>query len=113
MADFNLVKNVLVSYRGRKRPVSFCSEPSDERKSLVAAIGDTFKDVVNDGFSDDVVVQMKSEDWGGEFVDVPKDAVIPDRAVLQIITEVSLVVGVKARVCTNNNIIIMDLSLES
>ena len=38
--------------------------------------------------SSELVLQIKSEEWYGEFVDVIEGSNIPDRSVLQIIREV-------------------------
>ena len=38
--------------------------------------------------SSELVLQIKSEEWYGEFVDVMEGSNIPDRSVLQIIREV-------------------------
>ena len=32
-----------------------------------------------------LLVQVKSEEWGGEFVDLKSDATIPDRSVLRVV----------------------------
>ena len=80
------VKTVLVGYRERKRPVTFrmSSDPEAERQSLLAGIRAAFSDV--DWGEGEEVLQIKSENWGGEFVDLLQ-ATIPDHAVLRVAFE--------------------------
>ena len=62
------MKTVLVCVGSRKRPVSFlCGEGGDRVRMLVAA------NAVYQGvtvFDSKTIVQMKSEEWSGEFIDV-------------------------------------------
>ena len=80
------MKEVLVCLGERKRGVSFASgDPDEEREALLQAIVEAFVDVK---IRDDLVLQLKSEEWGGEFVDLKANQEIPDRAVLKVVSEV-------------------------
>ena len=62
------MKEVLVCLGERKRGVSFASgDPDEEREALLQAIVEAFVDMK---IRDDLVLQLKSEEWGGEFVDL-------------------------------------------
>ena len=79
-------KSVLVCVGERKRAVSFSSPTGGgEKMRLLAAANQVFGDITH--FEDDAVVQVKSEAWGGEFVDVTD--VIPDMAIVRILEDVS------------------------
>ena len=68
--------------------------PEKERISLLAAVRDTFKDVFEQSDDDRVtnqslsianmIIQIKSEKWSGEFVDVHGAVVVPDSSVLRL-----------------------------
>ena len=104
-------KEVLVVYGERKRPVQFQESPDNpekERVSLLAAVRDTFKDVLeqseetrmtNQSLSiANMIIQIKSEKWSGEFVDVHGSVVVPDSSVLRL----SLNEESKHEVCENS-----------
>ena len=79
-------KRVLVCYSDRKRPVSFSStgNGSDITQLLVAA------NVVYPGvgvFYSKTVVQVKSAEWGGEFVDAVES--LPDNSIVRLMQEPS------------------------
>lgn len=74
--------------RERKRSVTFCVTNKSEKACLLAAVNKTFQDV-GIYFGNDAIVQIKSETWGGEFLDVAEEDVIPDRAVIQVLEAVS------------------------
>ena len=81
------MKTVLVCVGGRKRTVSFsCGEESDRVRLLVAANAVYQGVAVFDGKT---IVQMKSEEWSGEFIDVEDTDVIPDKAIVRVVESVS------------------------
>ena len=80
-------RDVLVSFREWKRPVTFYpSRSGEDRKFVLEEIKRTFADVADDSVFRDCLLQVRSGDWGGEFVDVQEDASISDRAVLRIVS---------------------------
>lgn len=82
--DVSASKTILVSFRDRKRPVTFTSG-NKETSSLICAFKETFADVLgeeSENTSPDVLLQVKDEDWGGEYVDILGDTV-QDRAVVK------------------------------
>ena len=85
-------KRVLVQIGSNKRPVVFPSEgDGGELLQLKKAVIDTFRDVLNTTDANDLLVQVKSEEWGGEFVDILETDVISDKSVIKVTTaEVSL-----------------------
>ena len=79
--DVSASKTVLVSFCDRKRPVTFTSG-NKETSSLICAFKETFADVLgeeSENTSPDVLLQVKDEDWEGEYVDILRDTV-QDRA---------------------------------
>ena len=80
-------KSVLVCFGEHKRPVTFSSDPSFERKNLEEAIIDKFDNVIEGSRKPgrSLLLQTKSEGWGGEFVDLPDDAQLPDSSVVRAI----------------------------
>ena len=54
----------------------------DEKKQLLKAIEVSFKDVLGRKAGEITVLKIKSEEWGGEFVDL-QERCIPDRAVVK------------------------------
>ena len=71
-------KEALVCFRERKRKVVFSStDPDGEVAALVAAAKETFAGILN--AETELVVQLKNEDWAGEFVDVEGSVSIPDQ----------------------------------
>ena len=104
-------KEVLVVYGERKRTVRFQESPDNpekERISLLAAVRDTFKDVLEQSEENrmtnqslsiaNMIIQIKSEKWSGEFVDVHGSVVVPDSSVLRL----SLNEESKHEVCENS-----------
>ena len=62
-------KSVLVCVGHRKRPVSFTSgEGGGDRVRLLVAANEIFKGLAV--FDAKTVIQIKSEEWRGEFIDV-------------------------------------------
>ena len=82
-------KTVLVAFRDNKRPVTFISDNREtETDSLICAFKETFADVLGDESIHEVLLQIKDEDWGGEFVDLQGDSV-SDRAVVKVLLTTS------------------------
>lgn len=84
-------KTVLVCMGENKRVVHI---PADaEADALIQAIRDSFKDIVQPG--QEFFLQLKSEEWGGVFLDMLGQTVIADRSVVRAVmkpaTEVSKV----------------------
>ena len=78
-------KVVLVCRGEQRKPVSFRSDGTPrEREALHAAVN-----VAYGAVAENPVIQMKSEQWDGVFVDLGEEDVIPDRAVLRIVGEVA------------------------
>ena len=77
-------KRVLVCYGDRKRPVSFssCGNGSDITRLLVAA-NNVYEGVCV--FDSKTIVQVKSAEWGGEFVDAVD--FIPENSIVRLMQE--------------------------
>lgn len=74
-------KEVLVKFRGLSRVVSF-----DKDEELVQSIKSSFTDVLELALPrSKLVIQIKDENWFGEFVDIQPDQVIANRSVLNVI----------------------------
>ena len=85
-------KTVLACLGERKREVTFTAE-GDKMKALTDAIKRVYADKLQiDG---ELVIQLKDENWGGEFVDA-STTTIPDRGVVKVI-DVNEVEGVGGR----------------
>ena len=74
-------KTVLVCLGERKREVVF-TDDGEDRKPLLDAIREVFSDVMGDG-SNELILQIKREEWSGEFVDL--SGRVPDRSVLKAV----------------------------
>ena len=74
-------KRVLVEIGSNRRPVVFKPESGRELEKLKQAIVESFRDVLNT--TEDLLVQVKSEEWGGEFVDVLDSDSIPDKSIIK------------------------------
>ena len=70
-------KTVLVSFLEYKREVSFSSD------ELISTIKAKFKDVMRPGMN--LILQLKNEEWQGEYVDVSNILDIPDKSILKAI----------------------------
>ena len=68
-------KKVLVKFEDRCRPIQFT--------------GDDLRVEIREAFDlnqqEDFFIQIKDEDWGGEFVDVSDEKNIPDKSVIKIV----------------------------
>lgn len=73
-------KEVLINYLCYKRPVKFTT--GELKKSIVQKFSD--KGLTTQS---KLVIQLKSEEWNGEWVDVLEDSVVPDKSVLKVILE--------------------------
>ena len=92
-------KVVLVSVGDNKRVVSFSSSESSESaasvvsdlEALSPAIRVEFGDILQPG--QDFFLQLKSEEWGGVYIDLRGSTQIADRSVVKVVmkpaTEVS------------------------
>ena len=78
-------KRVLVQIGSNKRPVSFSKEgPGGELLLLKKAVIETFSDVLKSTEPKDLLVQVKSEDWPGEYEDLLESDIIQDKSVLKV-----------------------------
>ena len=79
-------KEVLVGIGERKRPVTFqsSSDPSKEKESLLMAIKDVFKEVLTDKDEERLILQVKSDRWNGEFVELHGDMVVDNHSIVQL-----------------------------
>ena len=79
--NFMANKEVLVNYLCFKRPVKFA--PGNLKSSIVLRFSDR-------GLSSDskLVIQIKSELWNGEWIDVENEDSIPDKSVLKVIEDI-------------------------
>ena len=57
---------------------------------MLAAAKQVYADVTSLEVESDIVVQVKNEQWEGEFVDLGDEEEIPDRGVLRVAVEVNL-----------------------
>ncbi len=85
-------KAVLVCLGERKREVCFRANSTEEEewKAFMDAVRCTFADVLpgsSSGSSGNLIVQLKNENWEGEFVDFPKNSKITHHSVLRIIPQ--------------------------
>ena len=87
-------RTVLGCFRQHKRPVTFMEDGDRKDRSIfIAAFRNAYCDVLDQAEveADTVLtVQVKNEQWGGEFVDMGDDEKIPDRAVLRVVVEVQV-----------------------
>ncbi len=74
-------KQVLVRFGAHSWVVRFCSQ-----EDLVPSIRTAFADVSAEASqaSAKLVVQLKDEQWGGEFVDLREGQEVPDHTVLRV-----------------------------
>jgi hypothetical protein len=79
-------RTVLVCIGERKRPVEISQ---NEKRKLFDVFKVAFADVLEEKPIAKPVIQLKSEEWNGQFVDFRGDS-LPDRAVVRIIDEVSV-----------------------
>ena len=76
-------KVVLACFGDHKRELNFSS--AQEIKSLKQAFLAIFSDVLESGTEEkNVVVQLKSKVWGGEFLDITNGQPIPNHSVVKV-----------------------------
>lgn len=90
MAEKIVEKHVLVCLGERRREVVFNSNGNiaEEKKSLLIALREAYNDVSQLHEDAEIVLQVKSEAWGGEFIDI-KEEMIMDKSVIKVFLEVS------------------------
>ncbi len=74
-------KKVLVTFGDNRRPVSFQGGVTN----LTLKIKERFSDCGIEK-DDTIVLQIKSKEWGGIFVDMEPDEVIPDKCVINAVS---------------------------
>ena len=80
------VKKVLVCLGERKREISFISkDDAPDGNSLLKEAVKAFHDVLDDEKAARLLLQLKNEDWDGDYVDVVGVMSIPDKSVLKAI----------------------------
>ena len=77
-------KTVLVCVGERKRAVVI---NDDEKSSFLDIVITAFADVLEEKPIKKPVIQIKSEQWKGEFVDFEEGSIIPDKSVVRIIDD--------------------------
>jgi len=75
------VKKVLVGFGGRKRSVDIPDNGENDEKHLHANALKIFKDLLQP--ETPIFLQIKDENWGGEFVDLVDGQAIEDRSVVK------------------------------
>ena len=77
-------KSVLVCMGGRNRIVNLqCSAGVSDRRLLMASVKDVFSDVL---LKDQLFfLQIKDEEWGGAFVELQEDRMVPDKSVIEAV----------------------------
>ena len=81
-------KRVLVCLGKRRRPVCFTSNPQEEKsdKSIITKkVREEFDDVLNQADLS-LIIQQKDLEWD-EWVDILDDANVPNKSVLQVVSE--------------------------
>ena len=77
---------VLCCVAEHRRPVDFTpKEGQTHLKCLVEAVKSVFSDVI--GTNSELIVQLKSEVWKGEFVDIRKTDTITNEAIVRAIVK--------------------------
>ena len=83
-------KKVLAIYKGRKRTLCFTSTGGNcDNDEILKAFITTFQDQLHFAGEaakpDHFFLQIKDEEWGGEFVDVHPTDEIADHSILQVL----------------------------
>lgn len=81
------VKEVLCVFGQRRRPLSFTASGNEYQTALSEA-KKTFHDVIPPSRCT-FLLQMKNENWSGEFTDLGEGDSIPHRSVIRLVAEVS------------------------
>ena len=85
MTDMDL-KRVLVEIGNNRKPVCFVSDQAEHETDLTLvkrAIVSVFNIQLSE--SESILVQVKSEEWGGLWVDIGEEDQIADKSVLKAI----------------------------
>ena len=81
-------KEVLCCFRDKRRPETFCTEEGKPKlKLLIDAVTVVFQHIIPSVGT--VFLQLKNEDWAGEFTDVHERDSIPNHAVLRVVVKKS------------------------
>ena len=79
-------KRVLVKLGDSNRPVSFVSDGENDQDIVIKEIRKVYHDEIPENSS--FILQMKDEEWGGEFVDIsPSQTNIASRSILKVIVK--------------------------
>ncbi len=81
-------KRVLVRFGERSRPVTFTSgsDSGSDADLLLKEVQKTFSDQMGRRVEEnEFFLQVKDEDWAGEFVDVAATQAIPDKSVVKVL----------------------------
>jgi len=83
-------KKVLISFKGRKRTLSFTSSgrnPDNDEilKAFITLFKDQLQFTGEAATPDQFFLQRKDEEWGGEFVDVQPTDDVADHSILQVL----------------------------
>ena len=77
-------KRVLVEVGSNRRPVVFKPESGRELVELKQSVVESFQDVLSTSDINDLLVQLKSEEWPGQFVDIRHCDSIPDKSIIKV-----------------------------
>ena len=78
------LKRVLVEMGNNRKPVCFVSDPEETDLAVIKrAIASVFNIELREG--EDILVQIKSEEWGGLWVDLGEEERVVDKSVLKAI----------------------------
>ncbi len=96
-------KEVLVTFRERRRPVTFkaCSCPEEERKYLKESIKTVFEDVLPNIEIESFILLVKSERWQGEFMELRGDMKPSHNSVVELSLDAPKEVSCNAIQSTN------------
>ena len=80
-------KSVLVCLNENKREVSFPEGLSveEEKKEFLDAVHSVFSDLLPASPPAPLTVQVKSEEWDGEFIDIGNETTIQHHSVVKVI----------------------------
>ena len=85
--ESSLQKQVLLCFNERKHPITLYHDQyksvAEEKIAILCEAKRLFE--VPDEYDEKMIIQMKSEAWGGEFIDLGNEECIPDRSILRII----------------------------
>ena len=90
-AAVKMKKEVLCMFGQRRRPMSFSVGEGEGESDYNCALRQAkilFEDVIMISSSSVFILQLKNEEWSGEFTDLKEADIIPDRSVLRLVAEV-------------------------